>query len=367
MTSVATPTPTALETLYPGTPLQTVVPVSSDSHNPSDPYSIQYRGPYGYLPVLSAPILFATLFFLSTLAHLYKTLRTAHWWLLVLVLGCLAEAGGHALRIYGHHDPFPKNPFVAMQVLLVITPVFFAAIDFAILARVSVLFPVHLSLVRPSYILPFFVTLDILSLIIQAVGSAFAAFAQIEGKDTMPGSRIIVAGLAIQLLGYLCFNVLLITFYRRVRKPTAENATLKDWNQRLNTFLIATFLSSLLILVRSIFRLVEMSVGWIGAVAHHEWAFYAFDATPVAMAVLILNYYFPGDYLPKAKGSQPNDEEDHPKQGNERRVLEEKAEVESPNNPTESIQGPEDQHQPPSPSSTFIQTPNPTQGKWSKA
>jgi hypothetical protein len=105
-----------------------------------------------------------------------------------------------------------------------------------------------------------------LSLVIQAAGSGLAATAEEDAVEGDPVSSInkygyvVVGGLAIQLFGYIAFDVLYVYFWKSL-KP----------NQVSRKFLIAVFASAICILARSIFRITEMSVGWIGSVAVTEW------------------------------------------------------------------------------------------------
>ncbi|SPO48899.1 uncharacterized protein PSANT_06590 [Moesziomyces antarcticus] len=237
------------------------------------------RGPYGYLPVLSAPIIFACLFAVSGVWHFAQNLR---------------YPVGHALRVYGHFEPFDVNAYISMQCILVITPALIAAVDFAILGKVAVLFPPKYSLVNARWILPFFVALDVASLGVQGGGSAIAAIAQMDNRDPTSGGNIVVAGLAIQLVGYILFNTLLVVFVRRCSKDPPPEVL---WNKKTRTFLAATAVSSALIFARSTFRLIEMSVGWIGVIAKTEWTFYVFDAALVTLAVFIFNVFNPAVYL----------------------------------------------------------------------
>ncbi|SPO39944.1 uncharacterized protein PSFLO_05426 [Pseudozyma flocculosa] len=261
------------------------------------PEAVDYHfSGYGYRPYLVAPIVFVIVFAILSSLHLYQNLRYKQAWMAVFTLGCLLETAGHALRIWGHFEPFLVNPYIAMQCILVITPAFFAAIDFAILGKLTSIFPSKYSIIKPSLIIPFFVTLDVASLAVQGGGSGVAAVAQIDGRDPNPGGNIVVVGLAIQLLGYALFNFLLASFcYRVSRDPPRDEAV---WNARTRTFILATFVSSWLIFLRSVYRTVEMAVGWIGVISESEWTFYAFDAALVSLAVLVFVLYNPAAYIP---------------------------------------------------------------------
>lgn len=102
-----------------------------------------------------------------------------------------------------------------------------------------------------------------------------------------------MAGVAVQLAGYILFNFVFLTFWYRVRMnppPIYEKYRL---------LMCAVFLSSLLIILRSIFRVIEMGVGWDGVINHTEWALYVFDGVLVFLSIVTLNVVNPMQYLPK--------------------------------------------------------------------
>lgn len=260
---------------------------------------IEEFGPYGYTPVLFLPILFAGLYALSAMVHIGETAATKHWWLLILVFGCIAEAGGNAIRVYGHFQPREINPYIAQQVILVVTPVFFAAIHYAILGRIIELFGQHFTLahISPAAIIPLFVVADLISLGVQGTGSGLAAVAEVNAKDTTWGGNIVVIGLCVQLAAYACFQILILTFFwKAATDPSTHENPL--WTPKFKLFLVAFFVSSLLVLGRSVFRTVEMINGWIGPISTVEWYYYAFDAAPICGAVVLLNIFHPGFVLP---------------------------------------------------------------------
>lgn len=191
------------------------------------------------------------------------------------------------------------NAYIAQQVLTVVTPVFFAAIHFAILGKVMILFGRKYTFVPPKLIIPVFVTLDVVSLVVQGAGSGIAAVNEIDIEDPSGGSHIVVGGLAVQLLGYVCFDIIAIAFAFKAWGGKPGMSPPADlWTPTMRRGLIAAFVSALLVLLRSCFRIGEMSIGWIGHVAATEWYFYVFDATPVTLAVILLAVWHPSQYLP---------------------------------------------------------------------
>lgn len=145
---------------------------------------------YNYIPVLSAAIIFLSLFMVSSVAYIAQVIMYRQWWLVILPIGTLAEAGGYITRIYAHDDYRSRirDPYVAMMCLLIITPCLFAAVHFATLGRIMTLFPARFSLVKPIYVTPFFVSVDIASLIIQGVGAGMSGSADTpDVRSCSPG------------------------------------------------------------------------------------------------------------------------------------------------------------------------------------
>lgn len=199
------------------------------------------------------------------------------------------------------------NPYIAQQVILVLTPAFFAAAHFTILTKICMMYgPRYIWPVRPTWLIPIFVVLDVASLAVQGGGSGNAAIAEINGETVTKINsygNIVVGGLAIQLAGYVAFNLIFVMFVMRAfaDKRRGEAAWL---TKRFQVFLAATWVSALLVLGRSAFRTAEMAIGWVGEVATTEWYYLVFDATFVALAVIILTVVSPVKYLPRMQDAK---------------------------------------------------------------
>lgn len=102
-----------------------------------------------------------------------------------------------------------------------------------------------------------------------------------------------MAGVSVQLAGYLLFDFVFLSFWHRVRKNPPPHY------DRYRVLLWAVFFSSQLIILRSIFRVIEMGVGWNGVINNTEWCLYVFDGAFVFVAVAIMNVVNPMQYLPK--------------------------------------------------------------------
>ncbi|OKL57473.1 hypothetical protein UA08_07077 [Talaromyces atroroseus] len=117
------------------------------------------------------------------------------------------------------------------------------------------------------------------------------------------GEHITVAGLGVQLLFFSFFMVTCVTFHYRIRRnPTAKVIeTLSRGNGKAQwtweTVLAGLYIASILILVRSIFRLIEYAQGNSGYLISHEVFMYVFDAALMFLAMLVMNICHPTTLL----------------------------------------------------------------------
>jgi hypothetical protein len=111
------------------------------------------------------------------------------------------------------------------------------------------------------------------------------------------GENIIIAGLFVQVLFFGLFLVVAINFdlqYRRASKYLKSSGS-----GPLTTALLALHASSSLIMVRSIFRVVEYIMGNNGFLLRHEYFLYVFDAALMIMVMIIFIIVHPSGSLEK--------------------------------------------------------------------
>lgn len=141
----------------------------------------------------------------------------------------------------------------------------------------------------PKWCLIIFITFDFISICVQALsgGLAASASATYPSGNTEPGTRIMMAGIIVQLVSMTIFGFLWVLFLWRARaKAVSERAVV-----------VATSLSSLLIVVRNLYRVLELSQGWHGQLITHEVFFAVLDGGLMVLAVGAFNLVFPGRYL----------------------------------------------------------------------
>lgn len=118
------------------------------------------------------------------------------------------------------------------------------------------------------------------------------------------GQNIIMGGLAVQLIGFSVFIVVSSLFHWRiVRHPTAASATSTvPWGR----YMYVLYAVSVLILVRSIFRIIEYGQGRNGPLQDEEYWLYIFDTSLMLIAMLLLNLHHPSKIISTA-GRKPTE------------------------------------------------------------
>lgn len=205
----------------------------------------------------------------------------------------LVEIIGYATRIDSHNNTGKLMPYCIQAVFILLGPALFAASVYMVLGRLirCVRAEKH-SLIRIDWLTKTFVLCDILTFLIQAGASGM----MVSSSLTKIGQDIVIAGLVLQVLSFGLFIVNAVVFQIQMRsRPTAE--AFDDsipWKQHL----CSLYAISGLILLRSIFRVVEYAMGNEGYPLSHEWTLYVFDALPMFASMVIFGLWYPSELKP---------------------------------------------------------------------
>lgn len=244
---------------------------------------------YGYLPTLSAGIVYCILFFLSFAIHFIRGIQYHRWTSYCLTVGALTELIGWAGRTFSAKCPYNKPAFLTQISTLVIAPIFIAAAIYLVLAKLIVRRGSQYSLLKPKAYLWTFCSCDMVSLFIQASGGGLASSEANKNINTLPGTHFIVAGILFQLISMTIFSACFAVFLwrsRRVIVPSKEKKVV-----------YAMTLSLLCVYIRSAYRTVELFQGWTGFLISHERFFVALDAAMMVIAVWAFNIWDPAVLL----------------------------------------------------------------------
>jgi hypothetical protein len=106
------------------------------------------------------------------------------------------------------------------------------------------------------------------------------------------GAHIVVGGLVVQLLFFGFFiGVAAMSDLAMRRVPTPPAQTNAQWRKQL----MGLYGASILIMIRSIFRVVEYLQGFNGYIMEHEVYLYVFDAAMMLAVMFMFNCVHPSE------------------------------------------------------------------------
>ena len=157
----------------------------------------------------------------------------------------------------------------------------------------------------PKAILAVFITSDAVCTIVQICGAALIGVAKSNDESGEKGNNILLAGLAVQVCVFFVFLVLLAIFLFKARKvvfAVGKDGTGKGMKLFLAAFVVAT----VLVYLRTCFRLAETALGLDSFLFRNEHYFLALEFVPVVVAVFLFNAWHPGRCLGKRMRAHAN-------------------------------------------------------------
>ncbi|KAH7121774.1 RTA1 like protein-domain-containing protein [Dactylonectria estremocensis] len=255
---------------------------------------------YKYDPSLAAAAIFVACFSLSGIYHAIQLIKLKSWYFIPFFIGCLVEAIGYAARALNASQDsgqWTKGPYIIQALLLLLGPPFYAASIYMVLGRlIRLLDAEKYSMVRLKWLTKVFLLGDIVSILGQGAGGGMLASADSK-KSRDRGQIIIIGGLVIQIIFFSFFMVVTMVFHSRIRRePTkASSSMTSPWEKLLKIL----YGSSFLILVRSLFRVIEYIMGEDGELMAKEAYIYIFDATLMFLVSVAFNIFHPSAIINK--------------------------------------------------------------------
>ncbi|RAH72396.1 RTA1 domain-containing protein [Aspergillus aculeatinus CBS 121060] len=265
-----------------------------------------------YLPSIPAAAIFAVLFGLVACYLFFKLFQTRAWYNISFSIGGIFEIVGYIVRILNYSNTASIGLYAIQSVLILLGPVLFAATVYMTLGRIIRSLPQRLtaatepkaksvSLIPPKHLTKLFVASDILSFIVQ--GSGVGLMVRSTGQTT--AKAITVVGLLIQVIMFSFFIVVALVFHRRVKaqqQHSQQQIRLGQYGRPLDRLMYMLYAVSALILVRSIFRVIEYAMGMHGYILTHEWTLYVFDSVLMWSVMVIWAVGFPGKLVEEKSG-----------------------------------------------------------------
>ncbi|ORY45081.1 RTA1-domain-containing protein [Rhizoclosmatium globosum] len=241
-----------------------------------------------------------TTFALLTLSHVTLGLRHKTKYMIPLIIGCILETLGYIYRYMSIQDPFDATKFVVQYVSVIIAPILVTTSLYTLLEKVM-----HAS--HPS-VAPFrnaswvFVGVEVVTFFVQVVGAGIASAPDAGEGVQKVGSWVMVGGIGLQLGSFCVYLGIAWVFYARARDLEVVGcvaALNPHWRKVFNVLVLA----SGVVLVRSVFRLVEFVIGYDGPIAKNELYLYGFDFLLMAISCFCLVLVHPGRILGNGAGT----------------------------------------------------------------
>lgn len=124
-------------------------------------------------------------------------------------------------------------------------------------------------------------------------GASRVSNASSSPGEIRSGRDMLRASILLQVVCFLAFIALEVVFHRRCIRANVLGS-------KLRTMVYLLYASSALILVRNIYRVVEVFQGYSGYLQSHEAFFYVFDGALMLINSIMFNVYHPMMFLPQS-------------------------------------------------------------------
>ncbi|KAK6089029.1 RTA1 like protein [Seiridium cupressi] len=217
-----------------------------------------------------------------------------------LVTGLLLEVVGYIGRVLLTSSTNAyKAEFVLSQLGTILAPTVISLAVFRLMPRVVAAYGEQYRAWRPTWHNVVFYAFTTICFVLQAIGVLLSTVPDDSTLDDI-GTRLLVAGLAIQVSSLFIFTLLGVRFVLAVRqrKGALDPSGLMVYNTlRFKSFLTALTVATLLLVIRTIYRMIAIAEGLFSSLAQNETLFLVLDGVFVLVVVALLLASFPGRML----------------------------------------------------------------------
>ncbi|EPS35573.1 hypothetical protein H072_11105 [Dactylellina haptotyla CBS 200.50] len=238
--------------------------------------------PYLYYPSVPAAGIFVALFTICAAVHIFRLFKYKGWYFIPFIIGIIFEAIGYVGRIGSHYNFNSLGFFIMQSLLILLAPALFAASIYMTLSRIAIaLHAEQFLVIRARWLTTFFVTGDVLSFLAQSSGGGLMAGGKPDSAKL--GQKVITGGLFIQIFFFCGFIIIATIFHRRL--STSPSHAIEKVKGR--KYIWTMYAANGLILIRSMFRVIEYIMPHDGPLLANEAYLYVFDATLMFIVVAL--------------------------------------------------------------------------------
>ncbi|EST07951.1 RTA-like protein [Kalmanozyma brasiliensis GHG001] len=274
----------------------------------------------------------------SALTFFY-VFRRKDFWALCLPIGCLCSAVGFIVR--PSIDPYNVSLglYIIQSMFVVISPAAFLAFNYLLYGRMILAVdkdfgssnvdaqslesqPLtatqritmmkkaggpkteksRFSFIPPRIVGTVFVWSDVITFVVQIAAGGLQATGALNLVDV--GDKMFLTGVSLQGASYIFFTLLLTYATVLIIREGARNNAgyiksdlIMGLEKPVFALVAGLYLSSIFIIIRSIYRIIEFSQGYGGYLVSHEIYLFVLDAAPLLVAVGIWAVMWPSSLL----------------------------------------------------------------------
>ncbi|KAL5490530.1 hypothetical protein ACEPAI_5363 [Sanghuangporus weigelae] len=258
--------------------------------NDSEPTNYPQEA-FDYDPSKAAAIAAGAVYAILTALLFLRLFPWKTWWGLCLLIGTLCFSAGFFLRYASTIETSSLGLFIVSQILVVVSPAAFLAFNYIVYGRLIGTFATgrnRYSLVRPEIVAKIFIISDIVTFLVQGGGGGLQA--QDDSADV--GRIVLLIGIIVQSLSYVVFYFLFIHSHRTFCRDDKFDEYNFPWR-----LMHVLHVSSVSIIIRATYRVVELAEGNDGYLITHEVFFYVLDTIPLFFATAIYVFFWPGQMI----------------------------------------------------------------------
>ncbi|KAG7447623.1 uncharacterized protein BT62DRAFT_1074994 [Guyanagaster necrorhizus] len=252
---------------------------------------------YGEIPSKTAATIVGIVYILFSLVLFFRVCQHRNWWGLCLPIGAAGYQRYWLLRQSCPCLLRGTSKFQALlatqNVLIACAPAAFLAFNYIVYGHLVVqCLGAQFCILTPTRVSTIFICSDIITFIIQAGGAAMI----VNPNHITLGKNIFLAGLILQSVSYYIFTLMMLWTHWKLKKARVTSGQEYWWKA-----LWLLYVSSSLIIIRTIYRLVEGASdrGSYSGTYGHPVFFYCLDSLPLLLSIGVYMPFWPGKYITK--------------------------------------------------------------------
>ncbi|KAI0446225.1 hypothetical protein F4803DRAFT_59409 [Xylaria telfairii] len=216
-----------------------------------------------------------------------------------IAMGLVLEVVGYVGRLLLHSRPDSRAGFALFLVGTTLGSTCVSGAMFLVVPRIVAVYGKEYHSWRPVWYLTLFSVLTVVALILEFAGSVLLT---IQDAPTLVniGARILVVGLAVQLVALIIFviHATLFAIALRTRQHSLDPKFSYVYTSNLFKITILMFsVAAALVILRTAYRILEVAEGFRSSIAQAEVLFMVLDGAAMLIAIILLLAFFPARAL----------------------------------------------------------------------